>query len=123
MPLAPLVLMTSALGSSLVDNGVLVAAAPVVRELGATVLWWALLFGACFGGNVTLVGSTANIVATGLLEKRYRRHIRFSGWIFVGLLTGVLTCLVAWGALALLSPLMPARPGRSAAIAAPAEVH
>ncbi|MCX7830295.1 MAG: aminotransferase V, partial [Acidobacteria bacterium] len=32
-------------------------------------LWWALLFGGCFGGNITLIGSTANIVALGILEK------------------------------------------------------
>ncbi len=33
------------------------------------VLFWALSLGACFGGNGTLVGASANIVTAGLLEK------------------------------------------------------
>ncbi|MGD8843676.1 MAG: SLC13 family permease, partial [Gammaproteobacteria bacterium] len=76
--LVPLVMLLSALGSAFVDNVIFVAAfIPVVQELagpGAAVhpLWWALLFGACFGGNITMIGSTANIVALGMLEKRYR---------------------------------------------------
>ena len=28
-------------------------------------LWWALALGACFGGNLTMVGASANIVAVG----------------------------------------------------------
>jgi Na+/H+ antiporter NhaD/arsenite permease-like protein len=62
-------------------------------------LWWALLFGACFGGNITMIGSTANIVALGMLEKRYRTRIVFMEWFKVGLLAGLLACLVAWLAL------------------------
>jgi len=26
------------------------------------VLWWALAFGACFGGNGTMIGASANVV-------------------------------------------------------------
>ena len=29
------------------------------------ILWWALALGACFGGNLTMVGASANIVAVG----------------------------------------------------------
>jgi Na+/H+ antiporter NhaD/arsenite permease-like protein len=29
------------------------------------ILWWALALGACFGGNLTLIGASANIVAVG----------------------------------------------------------
>ncbi|MDP3732692.1 MAG: hypothetical protein Q8R31_06725 [Candidatus Omnitrophota bacterium] len=32
-------------------------------------LWFALLFGGCFGGNITMIGSTANIIALGILKK------------------------------------------------------
>lgn len=32
-------------------------------------LWWALALGAGFGGNGTLIGSSAGVVATGLMEK------------------------------------------------------
>ena len=79
---------------------------PVVRELDMPQLWWALLFGACFGGNITVIGSTANIVALGMLEKRYRTHIAFGEWLRIGALVGAVTCLIAWGALAIMGPHM-----------------
>ncbi|MDR1834570.1 MAG: ArsB/NhaD family transporter [Fusobacteriaceae bacterium] len=33
------------------------------------VLWWALVLGACLGGNLTSIGAAANIVATSIAEK------------------------------------------------------
>jgi Na+/H+ antiporter NhaD/arsenite permease-like protein len=33
------------------------------------ILWWALAFGACFGGNITMIGSSANIVSIGIAKK------------------------------------------------------
>jgi Na+/H+ antiporter NhaD/arsenite permease-like protein len=106
--LIPVVIIVSALGSAFVDNVVFVAAfLPVVRNLASTPLWWALLFGACFGGNITMIGSTANIVALGMLEKRYRRHIRFGEWLRIGAVIALVTCLVAWLLLSLLAPFMP----------------
>jgi Na+/H+ antiporter NhaD/arsenite permease-like protein len=109
--LIPAILGASAFGSAFVDNVVFVAAfIPVVKQLNSTPLWWALLFGACYGGNMTMIGSTANIIALGLLEKRYRQGVGFLEWLKAGALVGIVTCLVAWGALLLLSPLMPAPP-------------
>ncbi len=32
-------------------------------------LWWALSMGACFGGNMTLIGSAANVVGASMAEK------------------------------------------------------
>lgn len=98
----PFVLVSSSLGSAFVDNIVFVAAfTPVIQnliEISAeySVLWWALLFGACFGGNITVVGSTANIVASGLLEKHGYHPISFWEWLKVGAIVGVVTALVAW---------------------------
>lgn len=108
----PLVIGASAIISAFVDNVICVAAfAPVIEELGKSMpvmpLWWALLFGACFGGNVTLVGSTANIVALGMLEKHSRVHVRFLDWLKIGAVSGLVACLIAWALLALLSPYMP----------------
>ena len=101
--MVPMVMLVSALGSAFLDNVVFVAAfIPVVKELQWPPLWWALLFGACFGGNITMIGSTANIVALGMLEKRYRAHVRFAEWVKIGALVGLVTCLVAWGALSAL---------------------
>lgn len=106
----PFIILVSALGSAFVDNVVFVAAfIPVVRELNQTEFWWALLFGGCFGGNITMIGSTANIVALGMLEKRYRTQIRFGEWLKVGAVVGTVTCLIAWAGLALLAPYMPER--------------
>jgi len=109
--LLPVILAVSAVGSAFVDNVVFVAAfVPVVRELQSTPLWWALLFGACLGGNVTMIGSAANIIAAGVLEKRHRRSIDFLLWLKVGVVVGLTTGIVAWAGLALTSKHMPPRP-------------
>jgi len=103
--MVPFVLAISAVGSAFVDNIVFVAAfTPVIQALversaDYTLLWWALLFGACFGGNITAVGSTANIVALGLLEKRGHMHIAFIEWLKIGAVVGIVTCLIAWAML------------------------
>jgi len=111
MLLLPVTLAISAVGSAFVDNVVFVAAfIPVVRELQATPLWWALLFGACLGGNITMIGSAANIIAAGVLEKRHRRSIDFLSWLKVGTVVGIVTCIVAWAGLTLTAPRMPAHP-------------
>lgn len=41
-------------------------------ELGLplTPLTWALSFGTCFGGNGTIIGASANVVACGLAEQQ-----------------------------------------------------
>ncbi len=109
--LLPAIMALSAVGSAFVDNVIFVAAAsPVIQEIGKTMpaepLWWALLFGACFGGNITLVGSTANIVALGMLEKHSTEHVRFMDWLKIGLLSAVVACAIATAALWLLAPHM-----------------
>lgn len=103
--LGGLILWTSAIGSSILDNVVLVAAfIPIIQSLqGINVnlqpLWWALLFGGCFGGNITLVGSTANIVALGILEKERNIKITFLRWLGIGLTVGIITTTIVWMAL------------------------
>jgi Na+/H+ antiporter NhaD/arsenite permease-like protein len=120
--LTPVVMLTSAMGSAFVDNVVFVAAFnPVIEKLAGAgdphPLWWALLFGACFGGNITMIGSTANIVALGMLEKRYRTRTTFTAWLKIGLLTGLVSCLIAWACLLVTGR---AAPAGAAAAAAPA---
>ncbi|MHC4145303.1 MAG: ArsB/NhaD family transporter [Planctomycetota bacterium] len=110
--LLPVMLGISAIGSAFVDNVVFVAAfVPVVTELGATPLWWALLFGACLGGNVTVIGSAANIIAAGVLERRHRQSIDFVQWLKVGIVVGMVTCIIAWLVLTLMAGHMPPQPG------------
>ncbi|MDP9369923.1 MAG: ArsB/NhaD family transporter [Chloroflexota bacterium] len=49
-----------------------------------TPLWWALALGACLGGNGSLVGASANVVAVGMAERR-NEPIGFWGFTRVGL--------------------------------------
>lgn len=101
-------LWVSAIGSSILDNVVLVAAfIPVVQgfqslNMNLQPLWWALLFGGCLGGNITLIGSTANIVAIGIVEKEKRIKISFLTWFWVGLSVGLVTILIVTAALVFL---------------------
>jgi Na+/H+ antiporter NhaD/arsenite permease-like protein len=108
MLLIPAVLGISALGSAFADNIVFAAAfIPVVNHLQQTPLVWALVQGTCLGGNITMIGSTANIVALGMLEKRYHTQMRFAQWLKIGILTGLITCIIAWVGISLSSPYMP----------------
>jgi len=106
--LTTVILWISAIGSSVLDNVVLVAAfIPVVQgfqslNLNLQPLWWALLFGGCLGGNITLIGSTANIVAIGILEKEKRLKISFLDWFWVGATVGLITILIVMAALVFL---------------------
>ncbi len=71
-----LILWVSALMSAFIDNIPFTATMlPIVAYLtkvipGAEsgVLWWALAFGACFGGNGTIIGASANVVTMGIAE-------------------------------------------------------
>lgn len=99
------VLWVAAIGSSILDNVVLVASViPIIQSFSALnvsiqQLWWALLFGGCLGGNITLVGSTANIVALGLLEKDRHVKMTFFRWFWIGSTVGLITTCIAWAAL------------------------
>lgn len=91
--------------SSALDNVVVVAGSiPIIQSLKAimpsrNILWWALLFGACFGGNMTVIGSTANIMAIGTLERRKKVSIGFLYWFKIGLVVGLVTLTFVWLAL------------------------
>jgi Na+/H+ antiporter NhaD/arsenite permease-like protein len=86
--------------SAVVDNiPITIAMIPVIQGLGATgleigPLWWALAFGAGFGGNGTIIGSTANIVVATLSEKT-RTPITVKLWNKRGLPVMLATCAVA----------------------------
>ena len=61
--------------SAIIDNiPITIAMVPIILELQAAgmdiqPLWWALAFGAGFGGNGTIIGATTNIVIASLSEK------------------------------------------------------
>lgn len=87
------ILWISAIFSAFLDNIPFTAVMlPVVASLigfywtqgiDATFLWWALAFGACLGGNGTLIGASANLVAAGLLEKE-KYHLSFMEYFKIG---------------------------------------
>jgi Na+/H+ antiporter NhaD/arsenite permease-like protein len=65
----------SALASAVVDNIPYTATAiPVVQRLTesglpAEPMWWALALGACLGGNLTIVGASANVVVANMAAR------------------------------------------------------
>ena len=59
-----------------------------------TPLWWALALGACLGGNATLVGASANVVAVGIADRR-GEHIGFWGFTRIGAPFALVSLLVA----------------------------
>ncbi len=69
------ILWFSALASAIVDNIPYTATAiPIVERLAdaglqAQPMWWALALGACLGGNLTIVGASANIVVANLAAR------------------------------------------------------
>jgi Na+/H+ antiporter NhaD/arsenite permease-like protein len=69
------ILWFSAAVSAIVDNIPYTATAiPVIQQLAASGLhaepmWWALSLGACLGGNLTIVGASANIVVANMAAR------------------------------------------------------
>jgi anion transporter len=103
-----LILGVSVPVSGIIDNIPYVATmTPIVSELAANlpdstdsnVLWWALALGADFGGNLTAVGASANVVMLGI-AKRSGNPISF--WEFtrkgfaVTAVSAVLSALYLW---------------------------
>jgi Na+/H+ antiporter NhaD/arsenite permease-like protein len=98
--LGVIMLWMVAVFSAIVDNvPITIALIPVIQELGAagidvTPLWWALAFGAGFGGNATIIGSTANVVVASLSERTHT-PITSALWNKRGLPVMLATCTVA----------------------------
>lgn len=90
-PASMAILWVSAIASAFIDNIPLTATMiPVIKSLGQLgafanldPLWWSLALGACLGGNGTLVGASANVVASGLLEDS-DHPISFLGFMALG---------------------------------------
>lgn len=104
---ALIVLWTTALLSSIVDNiPMTIAMVPIIGYLeaqgipGTNILWWALVFGVGFWGNITPVGSTANIVVMAKLELA-GKEIRTKDWLRTGIPVAFISLSVASAALML----------------------
>jgi Na+/H+ antiporter NhaD/arsenite permease-like protein len=76
---AVIVILGSGIASGIVDNIPFTATMiPVIQDLAEAEdlseaetqpLWWALALGADFGGNLTLIGASANVVVAGMSER------------------------------------------------------
>ena len=92
---------TSGALTAVMDNVLAVATyVPIISDVGAAglqtfPLWWATLFGCTLMGNLTLIGSTANIVAVGLMERRQVGEITFAQWLTPGALVAIPTLIIA----------------------------
>lgn len=99
--------------SAFMDNVLAIAiAVPIIHELGnlgvhTFPFWWAGLFSSTFFGNLTMIGSTANIVAIGMVERRKLGHVTMGYWIKPGILASVPPLLIAILLLYLQFPIMP----------------
>ena len=86
---AMLIIWASALVSSAIDNIPFVATMiPMIKSMEESMggreammpVWWALSLGACFGGNGTLIGASANVIVAGLAQ-REGHPITFIGFL------------------------------------------
>lgn len=100
-----LILWVSAIVSSAIDNIPFVATMiPMLKSMepalgGREVMmpvWWALSLGACFGGNGTLIGASANVIVAGMAQRagHHINFIRFLKWSIPVMLISVgIACL------------------------------
>ncbi len=90
--------------SAFLDNVLAVATfMPVVADVRGHVapagypeaIYWLMLFGGTFMGNMTTIGSTANIIACGVLEKRGYGSVSFGYWFKIGFIVSIVSMLIA----------------------------
>ena len=95
-----LIIWVAAIVSAFVDNIPFTATMlPIVTYLStvipgsANTLWWALAIGACFGGNGTIIGASANVVTMGIAESKGYR-MSFIGFMKVAFPFMVISVLI-----------------------------
>ncbi len=98
-----LILWVAAIMSAFVDNIPFTATMlPIVAYLSTVIpgaentLWWALALGACFGGNGTIIGASANVVTLGIAESQGHK-ISFLGFMktaFPFMIISIIICQV-----------------------------
>ena len=93
--------LSSAIISGFVDNiPFTMSMAFVLKNMtgqfgqGVDLLWWALALGACLGGNFTLIGASANIVAAAIAEKE-GYHISFLTFMKYGTPVALVSTFIA----------------------------
>jgi Na+/H+ antiporter NhaD/arsenite permease-like protein len=99
-----LLIWLSGFFSAIMDNiPYVMAMIPIVEDIAATVgheaalpLWWSLALGACLGGNATLVGASANVVAVTIsMQSGY--HISYFDFFKYGILFTLVSLTLSTG--------------------------
>ena len=103
---AVIVIWGTGIASGIVDNIPFTATMiPVIRDLAEAeglseaktkALWWALALGADFGGNLTLIGASANVVVAGMSE-RAGQKISFLRFMLYGIPVTLVSLALATG--------------------------
>ena len=97
------ILWLSGILSAFIDNIPFVAAMiPMIERIGEVItdpvqiepLWWALSLGTCLGGNGTLVGASANIVAVGIANRNGYK-ISFMDYTKIGVLFALESVIIS----------------------------
>ena len=96
-----MVLWVSGIVSGFLDNiPFTITMIPIVKlmleshPIPNDILWWALSLGACLGGNLTMIGASANIVSVGM-AKRHNVNISFLEFMKVSVVITLITLVVA----------------------------
>lgn len=98
-----LILWSSAIISSAIDNIPFVATMiPMIKSMEPSMggreammpVWWALSLGACFGGNGTLIGASANVIVAGMAQ-REGHPISFLGFMLWSIPTMLISVIIA----------------------------
>ncbi len=101
-PTAMAILWLSGVLSAFIDNVPFVATMiPMIEKIGTAVtqasqidpIWWAMSLGACLGGNGTLIGASANVIAVGI-AKQNDLHISFWEFTKISVIFTVLSLLI-----------------------------
>ena len=99
-----MILWVAAIASAFIDNIPFTATMlPIVAYLNQVIpgaesgiLWWSLALGACFGGNGTMIGASANVVTVGLAESM-GHHISFMTYMRMAWWPMLITCALGMG--------------------------
>lgn len=103
LPMATMSIMgLSAVLTSIIGNvanattvsGLVKVIASTFQHVDTKVLWWALSFGSCLGGNISILGSATNVVAVGVAGKSGCK-ISFVKFLKFGASIAIQTLIVA----------------------------
>ena len=96
-----MVLWVSGIASGFLDNiPFTITMIPIIHlmlesnPIPNNILWWSLALGACLGGNITMIGSSANIVSIGI-AKKHGVEISFIDFMKKGMIITLISLVIS----------------------------